>query len=461
MRFSNAKWVISAGLAALLGFVIAVAAVFRLHAASGEVYAPYSTYRADPQGAMALYEALDALPDTTLERYIRPFDRIPDGQDAALFIAGASLGPDPVEVLENVEAFAMQGGRVVIAFRPLTDRFALNFLLDDLKVRERASKSRDEPDEKPSSDQMDEEPGDEGDSEPPDRSADDQDDTHPEEAPETNHAGDSAAPPDADEAPEDGRAGAKKDEDAKVVDISERWGFSYDFQQAEGGFGAVRAGDRENIEAVLASVSGLYFRGAAPRWDPVYLRPGGSTERPWIVAMEMVLGSGSIVLCSDSYFLSNEALRKHRASGFLAWLAGDRSRILFSEAHLGTQQRDRIMTLVRRYRLHGVLLAAILIGGLFVWKNATALLPRVERAPREAAGSARSHQEGLDNLLVRFIPRGQLLETCMKEWRGHFHGHPRADAVEALHAGLREPGGARETISERYNRLVREMRRRQ
>src|SRR5690606_37819970 len=132
------------------------------------------------------------------------------------------------------------------------------------------------------------------------------------------------------------------------------------FQPADIGFAAARVGDREDIEPILASVSDLYFRNAAPRWKPIYQRPGGSTDRPWIVAMEMGLGSGSIVLCSDSYFLSNEALRKHRASGFLAWLAGDRSRILFSEAHLGTQQRDRIMTLVRLYRLHGVLFAVIL-----------------------------------------------------------------------------------------------------
>jgi hypothetical protein len=68
------------------------------------------------------------------------------------------------------------------------------------------------------------------------------------------------------------------------------------------------------------------------------------------VVVERQVGRGTIVMASDSYFLSNEALQRDRHADLLAWLVGSGTQVVFDEAHLGIVEKPGVATLMRKYR---------------------------------------------------------------------------------------------------------------
>jgi len=160
--------------------------------------------------------------------------------------------------------------------------------------------------------------------------------------------------------------------------------------------------------------------------------------------VERAWGAGSIVLCSDSYFLSNEAMRADRYPEFLAWLIGPNSRIIFDETHLGVSREKGVMTLIREYRLHGILFSILVLVLLFVWRSAASLAPRHDAAyERDAAEEeiGRDHTAGLNSLLRRSVPPRELLKTCYSEWlQDHGRGRSCSSEVEAALRHVVESG---------------------
>jgi hypothetical protein len=212
------------------------------------------------------------------------------------------------------------------------------------------------------------------------------------------------------------------------------------------------------VEASLRIRTGLYFTTEGSDWQVLYERPGGpEDDGPVAVVMTRPVGAGTLVLCSDTYFLSNEALRSDRAPAAIAYLLGDGATVLFSETHLGNGQRDRIMTLVRRYRLHGVLAGFFLLGLLFLWRNATTLLPRRDQTARAETESEQSQHRGLEALLTRFVPQSAVLDHCVEAWQGQFGNTQRAAAVAKASEPLRNasaPPKDEATIVALYNQIA-------
>ncbi len=450
MRLSRRNLVLFAGaLTALTGVAVFVH-VFGLSSESGTTFAPYSTYRSDPMGMMALYNALDRLDEVKTDRYIGDFSELPLGKDTTLLIAGAGVGPDPAPVLDVLEGFAATGGRIIIAFFPIGEDASLDALDDIIRARDRAA----EEDRESSTPLVTE--GDEKAEEKPTAEAD--------------------TPPIAVEAPDDGQEPAEEpdpedetepqgetmDFGPPVEDISERWDFEYGFEEPAAVTHLDRLDDTLPIQPSLEGRSGLYFIPPEEGWIAIYGKAVLEGASSWVGVMERKVGSGTIVLCSDSFFLSNEALRNNRNSEFLSWLMGGNRTVLFSEAHLGTQQQDRIMTLVRRYRLHGVVFGFLLLGALFVWHHAATLIPRreVDERPAAATSTERSHQDGLDNLLARFIPRNELLGTCVREWCQQFQHNPKLTQVRQIAASRKHSDSRHGTEAElvaTYNEIAREL----
>jgi hypothetical protein len=109
------------GLAALLLVLFAWGAeqVAVMPLQTGEVYPRYSSLRADPLGAKALYESLAALPELEVSRLYK--QRPVLDAESALFV----LGVDPEswssiteDVLTGYDRLLQKGGRLVIAFLP-------------------------------------------------------------------------------------------------------------------------------------------------------------------------------------------------------------------------------------------------------------------------------------------------------------------------------------------------------
>lgn len=156
----------------------------------------------------------------------------------------------------------------------------------------------------------------------------------------------------------------------------------------------------------------LCFKDLGPEWRVLY-STGGCP-----VIIERALGAGSIVLVADSYLFSNEAMLKERRPEILARLIGDCRLVVFDEFHLGVSERPGMMTLLRKYRLHGFFALLLLLAGLFAWQNLVRFIPEnaagVKKEPLVAPGT--DQLEGLVNLLQRNIKSDLLLETCFEEW---------------------------------------------
>ena len=178
-----------------------------------------------------------------------------------------------------------------------------------------------------------------------------------------------------------------------------------------------------------------YFKDLKPPWRSVYVCNG----KPVII--ERRFREGSVVVCSDTYFLSNEAMLKERRPRLLARLVGGRE-VIFDETHLGAVQESGIATLGREYNLAGLFGVLVLLAGLFVWKNAVTFLPRSAVRAEQLSGAGvagRGSAAGLLNLLRKSIPPRNVLAVCFTEWaRSPGAGRPvRGDARKRIEAIVR------------------------
>jgi len=392
-------------------FAVQLIRLFLLRLDVGDTYPEYSTYRADPLGVRALYGALGSLPELSVRRNIKPIDQFDGGRDSVLFICGAKLSPDPEKVIQVIERFVANGGRLVVTLFPL-DRKPSSWFEDEDEEKERGTESKPSEDNKDKAKQKDEDKSDD-ESKSEDKSNDDDKD--------------------------------KRRRGVRSVSIEKRWGFSHNYARIPGSNedkrGAIMASKTSEISELPDTVSwhsALYFEGSKKEesgdrsqeleemgqdaenvvsslepWKTIYSWNGRTVlmERPW--------GNGTIVLCSDSYFLSNEAMRNERHPELLAWLVGSASDVIFDETHLGIQENTGTMSLMRKYRLGGVIASLCLLGVLFIWMSAVSLTPKRDMAEETRASitEGRDAAAGLENLLRRNIPSKKILAVCFEEWQ--------------------------------------------
>jgi hypothetical protein len=157
--------------------------------------------------------------------------------------------------------------------------------------------------------------------------------------------------------------------------------------------------------------SGIVFKDLDPAWKAIYSR----NEFP--VVIERSIGRGSVVIATDSYLLSNEAMLGDRHADLLAWFVGPNHNLLFDEAHLGVAENAGVATLMRRYHLQWFVAALVLLSTLFIWKNAVSLVPPRANTTDENYIRGRDSFAGFVNLLRRSIPASKILATSYAEWK--------------------------------------------
>jgi uncharacterized protein DUF4350 len=194
-------------------------------------------------------------------------------------------------------------------------------------------------------------------------------------------------------------------------DLGKRWNFTVGYNNdssdatAENQIGLP-------LEAGVPWHSAMYFPSVADPWRVVY-----SVSKRGVM-IERSFGAGTLVLASDSYFVSNEAMRADRKPALLAWLAGNSRRLVFDETHHHIFEEPGVATLLRKYRLHGLIAGLLALTALFVWKSAASFLPRDRTAgesDRIIAG--RDSYSGFTNLLRRGLRPKELMAACVAEWR--------------------------------------------
>ena len=367
---------------AVFGF--GLARLFQLRFEAGDVYPPGSSLRADPLGTKAFYESLRMLPGMMVRRFTQPLNKLGEGRGTTLFVFGAStfeMNRSAEDEYKKLEQFMFDGGRIVISFAPLNTRpWTIR--------REEARKQRKVAEKKPDRENQ---------------KADGND-------------GDKSAPP-------KNKRPLDEDEDrpgVKRISLKDRWNAEFGYEDlpkdADGVYQSVvarRQADEDLPESVTWHTA-LFFESPGTNWDVIYARG----KRP--VLIERKFGRGSIVLSADSYFLSNEAMRQERHPTLLTWLTGANREVLFDETHLGVMEEPGIAALVRKYRLHGLVIGLVLLAGLFVWKKAISFVPAYDEEQAERHGDAVAGKDsaaGFVNLLRRSISPSEILPVCFAEWK--------------------------------------------
>lgn len=379
----------------LAGFIFGLVHLFHLRFESGDNYPPYSSLRADPLGSKALYESLDQL--MSARRHLQPLSKLGEGRDTTL----VWLGEDAKELrflpgeFKDFETFIRTGGRVVIGLLPTLEKPRIN------RFAARAARGKGTP------------------------------------LPPAN------PPPGAAPTNAPGWQPGDEFEDLRKVSVRDRWNVSFDYTElskTDDGkivpVFAARRGmpDDSPLPRSISVHTSLHFDKSGPDWRTIYARVAGTNVQP--VVIERMMGKGSIVLCADSFYFSNEALRREREPELLAWLVGPAREVIFDETHLGVQENPGVATLARKYRLGGVFIALLILAGLFIWKNSASFMPPYEEQLARERGElveGKDSAAGFINLLRRNIAPADLMKICLEQWNAHF-AHTRKPSEAKLQA---------------------------
>jgi hypothetical protein len=340
--------------------------LFALRFESGDVYPQYSSLRSDPLGVKVFFQALEQMPALSVERHFRSLSKLPVREKLTLLYLG--LRPDFLKArsqpdLDRLEAMAKDGARLVFAFRSGLKRPFAGIVAA---------------------------------SPPKDNSSPKEDSQKPET-----------------EQPKEDAPG--KNEGKRPA--GERWEVKADYLSSpgQGQQNKLVASLKDQLEGLPPAFplhTAFCFKDLGQAWRVIY----SAGDCPVII--ERPLGAGSIILVADSYIFSNEAMLKERSPGLLSWLAGNCRLVVFDEFHLGVQESPGIMTLLRKYRLHGFFAGLMLLAGLFAWQNLVRFIPEgTTGETREPLALPETDQmDGLISLLRRNIKSGSLLKTCFEEW---------------------------------------------
>ncbi|HTR42984.1 MAG TPA: DUF4350 domain-containing protein, partial [Pseudomonadales bacterium] len=305
-------------------FAFGTVYLFELRFQAGDVYPPYSSLRADPLGAMALYESLEKIPGLTVRRDFSDSNHLPEErQTVYLHLAGDPyewdwLTPD---MYRDIQGFLSRGGRLAITFFPEAEAEILDFNNDTNRVEsEKARQQR-------------------------------------------------MTPPKREKKKED-----NSEQEGSYVSLEREWNLSTDILKIDkDGDHYIPAAVFKKTDLALPETlqwhSGIVFKTPGQAWRVIYARGTNA------VVIERKFGAGSVVMATDSYFVSNEAMEKDRHADLLAWFVGGNKNVVFDEAHLGIVETSGVAALMRKYRLEGLAGGLILLAGLFIWKNSASLVP--------------------------------------------------------------------------------------
>jgi hypothetical protein len=192
----------------------------------------------------------------------------------------------------------------------------------------------------------------------------------------------------------------------------------------------------------------IAFHTTTPEWEAVY----SSGNRP--VILERRMGKGSIVLLSESYLFSNEAISSARQTAIIAWLLGESREIIFDEFHLGVAEQGGIVSLARSFGLYPLIASLLLLALLHLWNVS---VPLVAAQPPEMSARSGLHQRdsfsGLVNLLKRSVPEKDLVQTCLSQWKKG--AAKEMDSDRGLWPVMQEAAAARSNPLETYRKIAR------
>jgi len=390
--FNNQRKLVGLALLGVVLFSMGLMRLFLLRFEAGDIYPPYSSLRSDPLGTQALFESLNRMPESSAKQNFRSMDQLPLAPGTTVLICGLGEGSRLLKhkVFENLlDRLADSGGRLVLTFTA-------------------TSRQKDEEEEsEEKAEGTDPLTGADNEVEPTDEIAD----QSMEESAKEDLATDGS----------DGWQGMaelgvalKHIKEAQLDDYAARTPHGPDI-----------------LPAVIPWRTLLSFHQQEADWQTIY----AWQNRP--VVISRTWGRGTLVLSADSYLFSNEALRNNREPDLLTWYIVPGHDVIFDEFHHGLVRQPGIAALARKYRLHGVFAALMIVALLFVWRQAAVFVPPLGIGEDHESGPpavGRDTAEGLVNLMRQHIGSEDLLMICYEAW----HTHATHRVPEALITQVRQ-----------------------
>lgn len=359
-------------------FAAGLTHLLKLRLDAGDVYSPYSSLRADPLGAKVLHDSLAELESVEVGRNLMPLQYLKVDEETVVLYLGADFMDLVIPSAEDQKLLREQllaGARVVVALLP-TNSEHLAYLVDDDSSSASAS-------------------------------------TSGQNAPLSK------------EGMEESQRKAERERRRRLAMIDlesssvvlrgldvEMTYRALPESREKGVLTRLAVPAASDLQTSIPWHSALGFRNLDEPWRPVLVRDGVP------VVIERSFGKGSLVLMTDSYPFSNEMAFRNPDGRFVAWVVGNRSKVLFDETHLGLGEQPGVASLARRFRLHGLAGGILVLVALFVWRAGSSLVPRRdEDGPDLNMSSGRDAATGLVHLLRRTIPGPDLLEACYEEWK--------------------------------------------
>jgi len=210
----------------------------------------------------------------------------------------------------------------------------------------------------------------------------------------------------------------------KHIDLNKNWGVETELSEQDASEANLSATEN-SLPPSVTWHSTLFFEPQDGAWHTIYERAG----KP--VLIERSYGKGRIIISSDSFFLSNEAMKSKRYPVLLSWLCGPHKKIIFDETHLGVSKSPGIMTLLRKYGLAPFLISLLVLAILAIWKQSVRFIPAYEEDEQAIVDPGKDSSTGLTNLLFRNISHNDILPACLEEWKRSFT-HGKQDLSDLL-----------------------------
>ncbi|MBF0225241.1 MAG: DUF4350 domain-containing protein [Desulfobacterales bacterium] len=177
----------------------------------------------------------------------------------------------------------------------------------------------------------------------------------------------------------------------------------------------------ESVFGYVPINTSLYFSIENTEWKALL----SIDEYPIII--ENTWEKGSIILCADSYFFSNECLQKYRSTDLFSYMIGYSDKVIFDEFHFGIAQSENVSDFIISSRLYWFIIVLFVIFGLFIWKNSMPLVPLNEEFEKEYLISDKDYGKGLIGLIKQNISQKDLLNICFIEWKKTINLYKKID----------------------------------
>lgn len=338
--------------------------VLKLRFDRSDHYPAYSSFNTSPKGTRALFESLEKLQEIETTRNLeRDWIRNSKYQEASILLIGLSYHQLSSEQNLNVSVprlKANHGSRLIFALDPES---APGYKYSSRK------KAKEQDENKNTDVQDDETAAEKTDDETDDQREENQSDWTLEHLPKTDALIATALPP-------------------EINAVSTVW---------KGQF---------------------YFKDYGAGWEPLLEIDGHC-----VAMRRATYGDGEIILLTDSYLFSNEAMFGDRQIDLLQYLFKDKFGVVFEETHLGVSEKENVMKLLLKYRLHGFFAGLVLLAILFLWQQCQ--LPPKRASEQTPAPPESDRTESLAHLLQTHIPPDQLLKEGIAQWKAGMPKHHR------------------------------------